>query len=56
MVARQLPAFAIFAAFILLWQLAVSFLGVREYLLPSPLSVLRAMFGGDVALGFTEVV
>jgi NitT/TauT family transport system permease protein len=43
-----LPAFAIFAAFIVLWQLAVSFLGVREYLLPSPGAVLRAMFSDEV--------
>lgn len=42
------PAVAIFAAFILLWQVAVSFLGVREYLLPSPLAVLREMFAGDI--------
>ncbi|HEX7439099.1 MAG TPA: ABC transporter permease [Caldimonas sp.] len=43
-----LPALAIFAAFIVLWQLAVSFLGLREYLLPSPASVLRAMFGDEI--------
>lgn len=42
------PAFAIFAAFLLLWQLAVSFLGVREYLLPSPAAVLRAMFSDEI--------
>ncbi len=46
-----LPALAIFAAFILLWQLAVSFLGLREYLLPSPASVVRAMFGGEIPWG-----
>jgi len=49
--AGQLPAFAIFAALIVLWQLAVSFLDVREYLLPSPGSVLRAMFGGEIPWG-----
>lgn len=43
-----LPALAIFAAFVVLWQLAVSFLGLREYLLPSPASVLRAMFGDEI--------
>lgn len=48
---NYLPALAIFAAFIVLWQLAVSFLGVREYLLPSPLSVLRAMFGDEIPWG-----
>lgn len=46
--ADWLPAFAIFAACIALWQLAVSFLDVREYLLPSPMSVLRAMFGNEI--------
>ncbi|HEX7436345.1 MAG TPA: ABC transporter permease [Caldimonas sp.] len=45
---NYLPALAIFAAFIVLWQLAVSFLGLREYLLPSPASVLRAMFGDEI--------
>ena len=49
--AAQWPAVAIFAGFILLWQLAVSFLGMREYLLPSPMSVLRAMFGDEIPWG-----
>ncbi len=43
-----LPALAVFAAFIVLWQFAVSFLGVREYLLPSPVAVLRAMFSDEI--------
>ncbi len=43
-----LPALAVFAAFVLLWQIAVSFLGVREYLLPSPGAVLRAMFSDEI--------
>ena len=46
--AAHWPAVAIFAGFILLWQLAVSFLGMREYLLPSPMSVLRAMFSDEI--------
>ena len=46
--AQWLPAVAIFAAFIGLWQLAVSFLGLREYLLPSPMSVWRAMSGNEI--------
>ena len=48
---NYLPAVAIFAAFIVLWQLAVSFLGVREYLLPSPASVVRALFGDEIPWG-----
>jgi NitT/TauT family transport system permease protein len=47
-VTSRWPAFAIFAGFILLWQLAVSFLGIREYLLPSPMMVLNAMFAGEI--------
>ena len=46
-----LPALAIFAALIVVWQLAVSFLGIREYLLPSPGAVLRAMFGDEIPWG-----
>ncbi|MDQ6638743.1 MAG: ABC transporter permease, partial [Pseudomonadota bacterium] len=46
--ADYLPALAVFAAFVLLWQIAVSFLGVREYLLPSPGAVLRAMFSDEI--------
>lgn len=49
--ANYLPAVAIFALFILVWQLAVSFLGLREYLLPSPASVLRAMVGDEIPWG-----
>ena len=50
-IADYLPALMIFAAFIVLWQLAVSFLGLREYLLPSPASVIRAMVGDEIPWG-----
>jgi NitT/TauT family transport system permease protein len=46
-----LPAVAIFAALIVVWQLAVSFLDIREYLLPSPGAVLRAMVGDEIPWG-----
>jgi NitT/TauT family transport system permease protein len=46
--ARYLPAAGIFAALILIWQLAVSFLGLREYLLPSPASVWHAFFSHEI--------
>ena len=42
----QWPALAVFVGFVVLWQLAVSLLGIREYLLPSPGAVLRAMGPG----------
>ena len=48
---RALPAIVVFAAFIGIWQLAVTVLGVREYLLPSPLSVLQAMGPGEIQWG-----
>jgi NitT/TauT family transport system permease protein len=44
----MLPAAVIFAGFIGVWQLAVTGLGVREYLLPSPLSVIQAMGPGEI--------
>ena len=41
---RQVPSVLLFAALLLAWQLAVSAFRVREYLLPGPLTVLRATF------------
>ena len=46
-VVEWLPAFALFALLIVMWQLAVSVFGVREYLLPSPASVVRALFSNQ---------
>lgn len=43
-----LPAFVLFAALIVLWQVAVSFFGIREYLLPSPVSVLGALSSSQI--------
>jgi NitT/TauT family transport system permease protein len=37
------PALLLFVGLIILWQVAVSALGIREYLLPSPGAVLRAL-------------
>lgn len=47
-ISEMLPAIALFAAFILLWQFAVTVLGIREYLLPSPASVVEAMFNSEI--------
>ena len=45
------PTAALFVALIAVWQLAVSTTGIREYLLPAPLSVWNAMWFGDDRLG-----
>ena len=42
------PTVVLFAALIALWQFAVSFSGIREYLLPAPLSVWNAMWDGEI--------
>lgn len=47
-IVEWLPAFGLFAALILAWHLAVTQLGVREYLLPSPISVLDSMFAREI--------
>ena len=46
--ARNLPAMGLFVALIVLWQLAVTFLDIREYLLPSPGAVWRALVGDEI--------
>ena len=57
--ARYLPAAALFVALIVAWQLAVTVLRVREYLLPAPLTVARAMLGDEIPwlrhLGITSL-
>ncbi|HJV55301.1 MAG TPA: ABC transporter permease subunit, partial [Methylomirabilota bacterium] len=56
---RYLPAAALFVALIVAWQLAVTVLRLREYLLPAPMSVVRAMMGDEIPwlrhLGITSV-
>src|SRR4029079_247746 len=44
----HLPAIGVFVVFVAVWQLAVSLLGIREYLLPSPGAVVRAMLSDEV--------
>ncbi len=46
--ARNAPAIGLFVLTLLAWQAAVSFLKLREYLLPSPASVLRALSGAEI--------
>lgn len=45
---RNAPAIVLFVALLGAWQLAVSVFDVREYLLPSPLLVLRALGGSEI--------
>jgi len=45
---RNWPSILLFVGLIAAWQLAVSGLGIREYLLPSPMSVVRALGGGEI--------
>jgi NitT/TauT family transport system permease protein len=41
------PTVALFAVLLAAWQIAVSSGGIREYLLPAPLSVWNALWHGD---------
>jgi NitT/TauT family transport system permease protein len=43
------PAIALFVGLIAVWQIAVSVVEIREYLLPSPMSVLRALIAADIS-------
>ncbi len=49
--ARYVPSLALFAALLLAWQAAGPLLEIREYLLPSPLSVLRAALDREIPWG-----
>ncbi len=45
---HRLPAVSLFIVLLLLWQFAVSVVGIREYLLPSPISVYGALVGDQI--------
>src|SRR3989442_10338436 len=45
---RNAPALVLFVALLGAWQLAVSAFEMREYILPSPLVVLRALGGREI--------
>ena len=47
-IAERLPALSLFVLLLLVWQFAVTTLEIREYLLPSPASVLRALTGSEI--------
>jgi NitT/TauT family transport system permease protein len=46
--ARNLPSVVLFLALLVAWQVAVTTLGIREYILPSPLAVVRALSGAEI--------
>ena len=46
--AARAPSAVLFAGVLVLWHLASTSLGIREYILPSPVAVARALTGGDI--------
>jgi NitT/TauT family transport system permease protein len=46
--ANNLPAVGLFLALVAAWQIAVSVFALREYILPAPLTVLKALAGTDI--------
>src|SRR5262245_56996491 len=48
---RLLPSFVLFAVLLVLWQLAGPVFGIREYLLPGPVAVVRAAFNFSIPWG-----
>ena len=46
---RYWPTVALFALLLAVWQLTVSYAGIREYLLPAPLAVWNAMWHGEIS-------
>ncbi len=53
---RDLPTVLIFAAVLAAWQLVVTVFGVREYILPSPAAVWRALVDGDQRWGMHMMI
>ncbi len=48
LISLVLPSVLMFAVLLLFWKLAVDLLDIREYLLPGPQAVLRAMLGDEI--------
>ncbi len=46
--AAHAPSIALFGALLVLWQLAATSFGIREYILPGPVAVLRALTSGEI--------
>ena len=47
-VTEWFPAIVLFAGLLLLWQMAVTVFGIRQYLLPSPADVFTALTSGEI--------
>jgi NitT/TauT family transport system permease protein len=47
-VRAHLPSVALFLGLLVLWQLAATEFGIREYILPSPVVVARALVSGEI--------
>jgi NitT/TauT family transport system permease protein len=47
-VVGHLPSIVLFLALLAFWQLASTSLGIREYILPSPAVVARALVAGEI--------
>src|SRR5258706_8532938 len=44
----HLPSIVLFLGLLALWQVAATSFGIREYILPSPVSVARALVSGEI--------
>lgn len=53
---RYLPSVLMFAGVLLAWQLVVTVFEVREYILPSPAAVWRALVDGDQRWGMHMMI
>lgn len=49
LLSRYWPTAALFVFLLAVWQLTVSYAGIREYLLPSPLAVWNSLWHGEIA-------
>src|SRR5262245_9981452 len=46
--ADHVPSIALFLALVAAWQITVSVFALREYILPAPLTVLKALSGDEI--------
>jgi len=46
--ATNVPSIALFLALLAVWQMAVSVFALREYILPAPVTVLKALSGNEI--------